>query len=268
MAKPKLNPPCPGWQRDLAGPNESTQEIPSLIWLTPSYLDTVYMELERNTLKIRGLVLWFSLGMALATIFYVIFQIWLFATTEMLAMSTILDMAGFALMDVSMCSFGVWATYAMYRADVSVPRDLPLRFNRLRRKVYVYGFHSVWWNPFTRWYVTTASYDWDDLRAEKWKARAATAGGAPIIREGVSIAVVKPGTNDVITRFDFSTTAANTTNLWAYVCSYMQNGIEGLDPDHAEPRDANDVAPYNLALRLAPKVEWPADMDRESRTAP
>ncbi|MBN3840457.1 hypothetical protein G3N61_13885 [Burkholderia sp. Ac-20349] len=156
----------------------------------------------------------------------------------------------------------------MYRADVSVPRDLPLRFNRLRRKVYVYGFHSVWWNPFTRWYVTTASYDWDDLRAEKWKARAATAGGAPIIREGVSIAVVKPGTNDVITRFDFSTTAANTTNLWAYVCSYMQNGIEGLDPDHAEPRDANDVAPYNLALRLAPKVEWPADMDRESRTAP
>ncbi len=138
----------------------------------------------------------------------------------------------------------------------------------MRRKVYVYDFHSVWWNPFTRWYVTTASYDWDDLRAERWKVRRATAGGAPIIKEGVSIAVVKPGTNDVITRFALSSTAANTTNLWAYVCSYMQNGIEGLDPDHAEPRDPNDVAPYNLALRLAPKVEWPADMDHESRTAP
>ncbi|MBN3824850.1 hypothetical protein G3O00_14660 [Burkholderia sp. Ac-20384] len=152
--------------------------------------------------------------------------------------------------------------------DASPPRDLPLRFNRLRRKVYVYGFYSVWWNPFTRWHVTTASYDWDDLRAEKWKVRGATAGGALILKEGVSIAVVSPGTNNVITRFDFSTTAANTTNLWAYICSYMQNGIEGLDPDHAEPRDLNDVAPYNLALRLAPKVEWPADMDRESRTAP
>ncbi|MBN3858017.1 hypothetical protein G3N59_31990 [Paraburkholderia sp. Ac-20340] len=152
--------------------------------------------------------------------------------------------------------------------DVSPPRDLPLRFNRLRRKVYVYGFHSVWWNPFTRWYVTTASYDWDDLRAEKWKVRGATANGGLIIKEGVSIAVIKPGTNEVIERFDLSTRAANTTNVWAYVCHYMQHGRQGLDPGEAEPHDANDVPPYNLALRLAPRVEWPADMDAESRSAP
>ncbi|MBN3858023.1 hypothetical protein G3N59_32020 [Paraburkholderia sp. Ac-20340] len=152
--------------------------------------------------------------------------------------------------------------------DVSPPRDLPLRFNRLRRKVYVYGFHSVWWNPFTRWYVTTASYDWDDLRAEKWKVRAATANGGLIIKEGVSIAVVRPGTNEIIERFDLSTRAANTSNVWAYVCHYMQHGRQGLDPNEAEPHDANDVPPYNLALRLAPRVEWPADMDAESRSAP
>ncbi|MBN3858019.1 hypothetical protein G3N59_32000 [Paraburkholderia sp. Ac-20340] len=148
------------------------------------------------------------------------------------------------------------------------PRDLPLRFNRLRRKVYVYGFHSVWWNPFTRWYVTTTSYDWDDLRAEKWKVRAATANGGLIIKEGVSIAVVRPGTNEVIERFDLSTRAANTSNVWAYVCHYMQHGRQGLDPGEVEPHDANDVPPYNLALRLAPRVEWPADMDAESRSAP
>ncbi|WP_370680234.1 hypothetical protein [Comamonas sp. GB3 AK4-5] len=35
------------------------------------------------------------------------------------------------------------------------------------------------------------------------------------------------------------------------------------------PRDwTNDIPAYNLARRLAPKVQWPADMDRESRTAP
>ncbi|MCG7327357.1 DUF6708 domain-containing protein, partial [Achromobacter sp. ACRQX] len=79
---------------------------------------------------------------------------------------------------------------------------------------------------------------------------------------------VEPGTNKVVTRFHLNTDAANTSNFWAYVCAYMQNGIEGLDPDRAEPRDANDVAPYNLALRLAPRVQWPADMDLESRTAP
>ncbi|PTX07960.1 hypothetical protein DBL07_04530 [Achromobacter mucicolens] len=162
----------------------------------------------------------------------------------------------------------VWTVCVIYRAEVSPPRDLPLRFNRLRRKVYVYGFHSVWWNPFERGYVTTASYDWDDLRAEKWKVRGATAGGGLIIKEGVSIAVVKPGTNNVVARFQLNTDAANTSNFWAYVCAYMQHGIKGLDPDRAEPRDANDVAPYNIALRLAPRVQWPTDMDLESRTAP
>jgi len=177
-------------------------------------------------------------------------------------------MAGIFLMLASSISIGLWTAFVIYRADVSPPRDLPLRFNRLRRKVYVYDFHSVWWNPFERAYVTTASYDWDDLRAEKWKVRGATPGGGLIIKEGVSIAVVEPGTNKVVTRFHLNTDAANTSNFWAYVCSYMQNGIEGLDPDHAEPRDANDVAPYNIALRLAPRVQWPADMDLESRTAP
>ena len=73
---------------------------------------------------------------------------------------------------------------------------------------------------------------------------------------------------DVVARFQLNTDAANTSNFWAYVCAYMQNGIKGLDPDRAEPRDANDVAPYNIALRLAPRVQWPADMDLESRTAP
>ncbi|WP_230946269.1 DUF6708 domain-containing protein [Burkholderia cepacia] len=268
MAKPKLNVPCKGWQRDLPGPDEPIAESPSLLWLAPTHLDTIYMELERNTSTARGLGLLCSLVMALTTIFCVVFKAWLFATYNLFATSTILEIAGFVLTDISLCLFGAWITYVMYRADVCPPRDLPLRFNRVRRKVYVYGFHLVWWNPFTRGYVTTASYDWDDLRAEKWKVRGATAGGAPIIKEGVSIAVVKPGTNEVIARFDFSTMATNTTNLWAYVCSYMQHGTERLDPDHAEPRDPNDVAPYNLALRLAPKVEWPAEMDYESRTAP
>ncbi|WP_230943370.1 DUF6708 domain-containing protein [Burkholderia cepacia] len=268
MATPALNPPCTGWKRDLPGPNEPVDENPSLMWLTPMHLDTVYLEIARNTTALRGLVLCFAGAMALVTVSLAMFAVWSFTTPQFSHAGSLAEDVGFFLLFVAFISFSAWLTYVLYRMDASPPRDLPLRFNRLRRRVYVYGFRSVWWNPFTRWHVTTESYDWNDLRAEQWKVRSASAGGAPILKEGVSVAVVKPGTNEVITRFDFSTTAANTTNLWAYVCSYMQNGIEGLDPDHAEPRDPNDVAPYNLALRLAPKVEWPADMDRESRTAP
>ncbi|MFJ3462607.1 DUF6708 domain-containing protein [Achromobacter spanius] len=238
-----------------------------LIWLAPTHMDETYVEFARNTSSIRGVIIYFSLLMAWIGLKYVVFSAPHFYASAM-AFSSTGEIVGIVFLDIMTLSVCAYAAYIFYRADVAPPRDLPLRFNRLRRKAYVYGFHSVWWNPFERGYVTTASYDWDDLRAEKWKVRGATPGGSLIIKEGVSIAVVEPGTNNVVTRFHLNTDAANTSNFWAYVCAYMQNGIQGLDPDQAEPRDANDVAPYNIALRLAPKVQWPADMDRESRTAP
>ncbi|MEN5158323.1 DUF6708 domain-containing protein [Achromobacter spanius] len=267
MAKPQLNLPCVGWQRDLPGPNDPLDEPPMLIWQAPTHMDGTYVEFARNTSSIRGVIFYFSLVMAWLGLKYVIFSAAHFYATAV-AFSSIGEIVGIVFLDVITLALCAYAACIFYRADVSPPRDLPLRFNRLRRKVYVYGFHSVWWNPFERAYVTTASYDWDDLRAEKWKVRGATPGGGLIIKEGVSIAVVEPGTNNVVTRFHLNTDAANTSNFWAYVCAYMQNGINGLDPDRAEPRDANDVAPYNIALRLAPRVQWPADMDLESRTAP
>ncbi|WP_425286197.1 DUF6708 domain-containing protein [Achromobacter kerstersii] len=163
--------------------------------------------------------------------------------------------------------FLTWFSFHMYRLDVSPPRDLPIRFNRARRRIYVYGFHMVWWNPFTRWYVTTASYPWDDVRAEVWEQWGATSGGGLMIKWGVSIAIVKPGTNDVIERFHLSTYNHDLDNVWAYVCTYMQQGPQALPPCDIEPRDANDVPAYNLALRWAPRVEWPEEMDLESRSS-
>ncbi|MBB2998966.1 DUF6708 domain-containing protein [Paraburkholderia tropica] len=264
MAAPKLNPPCKGWQQDLPGPNEPLTEAPMLLWFAPTHLDATYMELPRNALNVRGVMIGAAGLMGITTVAYIALNLWGFAISTYTAR----DLFVAVILGICVTAIGGWITCFTYRADVAPPRDLPVRFNRLRRKAYVYGFHSVWWNPFTRWYVTTASYDWDDLRAEKWKVRAATANGGLIIKEGVSIAVVRPGTNDVIERFDLSTRAANTSNAWAYVCHYMQHGKQGLDPSEAEPYDANDVPPYNIALRLAPKVEWPAEMDAESRSAP
>ncbi|WP_343663633.1 DUF6708 domain-containing protein [Paraburkholderia tropica] len=264
MVQPKLSPPCKGWQQDLPGPNEPLAEAPVLLWLAPTHLDGTYLELPRGTLNVRGGMIAFAGLMGLITLAYIAFNVW---SVTMDTYSTE-DLVIFTLVSIAVTSFSLWSTCVFYRLDVSPPRDLPLRFNRLRRKVYVYGFHSVWWNPFTRWYVTTASYDWDDLRAEKWKVRSATTNGGLIIKEGVSIAVVRPGTNEVIERFDLSTRAANTSNVWAYVCHYMQHGKEGLDPCEADPHDANDVPPYNIALRLAPKVQWPAEMNAESSSAP
>ncbi|CAB3729448.1 DUF6708 domain-containing protein [Achromobacter kerstersii] len=258
MARSKLNPPCAGWQRDLPGPNDPTEVAATLREDAPNHVDEIYMELSRRSSNIRGLLLLF---VPLCAYFL--------ARRPLILLSRGGVELSFDSIVTELLFFGILSTtaYLAYRFDVSPPRDLPIRFNRARRRIYVYGFHMVWWNPFTRWYVTTASYPWDDVRAEVWEQWGATSGGGLMIKWGVSIAIVKPNTNDVIERFHLSTYNHDLDNVWAYVCTYMQQGPQALPPCNIEPRNANDVPAYNLALRWAPRVEWPKAMDWESRSS-
>ncbi|WP_343214313.1 DUF6708 domain-containing protein [Dyella sp. ASV21] len=172
----------------------------------------------------------------------------------------------FFFFDISFIALIVWFALFAFRVDISPPRDEPLRFNRARQKIYAYNFKYRWWNPFERWRVVPVAYDWSQVRAEAWKQRGATAQGGVIIKWGVMLSIVAPGTNKVIDRFHLSTMGADE-HAWAYVCTYMQQGPSALPPP-GEPQDPNTVPWYNLALRLAPNVKWPEAMDIESRTAP
>ena len=161
--------------------------------------------------------------------------------------------------------FGVWSVLFFWRFDVAPPRDQPLRFNRARQRIYAYNFNYRWWNPFERWRVEPVAYDWSQVRAERWLKRGATGNGV-VIKGGVVLSIVKPGTNQVIDRFPLTTMGADE-HAWAYICTYMQQGPDAL-PSPDPPKDHNDVLWCNIALLLAPKVKWPADMDLESRTEP
>ncbi|WP_309262599.1 DUF6708 domain-containing protein [Lysobacter arvi] len=152
------------------------------------------------------------------------------------------------------------------RQDISCPLDEPIRFNRLRRKVYVYRFHYRWGRPFNSalWYVKPEVYDWDDLRAEVYQIYVPTVA----YNSGVNIAVVKPGTNQVIDRFFFGHGLV-PANYWKMAIAFMQSGPDALPKFDRPPRDWNNEDPgINLARRFAPKVKWPEAMDVESRTAP
>ncbi|HCN44838.1 MAG TPA: hypothetical protein DIT18_03585 [Pseudomonas sp.] len=138
---------------------------------------------------------------------------------------------------------------------------MPIRFNRIRQRLYAYNFKYSLWNPFERCRVLPVAYDWSQVRAERWSVGAGTT-----FRRGVELSIVKPGTNEVIDRFPLTAGGADEY-AWAYVCTYMQQGPDALPPPD-EPWDHNDVLWCNVAMLLAPKVEWPADMDLESRTAP
>ncbi len=160
---------------------------------------------------------------------------------------------------------GVWSFLFCIKFEVAPPRDMPLRFNRRRQRIYAYNFNYRWWNPFERWRVEPVAYDWSQVRAERWLKRGATGNGV-VIKGGVVLSIVKPGTNEVIDRFPLTTMGADE-HAWAYICTYMQQGPDALPPPDP-PKDHNDVLWCNVALLLAPKVKWPADMDLESRTAP
>ena len=256
LTAPNLNPPCSGWQEDLPLPNAPPSAIASLDNNGPNHLGDYYLELPRASFRARGIMLWMGLIMLLWLVTLTIGPFSFIHSTK----SSIL------LIGIVSTLVSFWISLLAIRLDLSVPRDLPLRFNRSRQRIYAYNFNYRWWNPFERLRVIPVAYDWSQVRAERWKKRGATAQGALIIKWGVVLSIVEPGTNKVIDRFPLSTMGADEF-AWAYICTYMQQGPSALPPP-GPPRDHNNVPWYNLALRLAPKVKWPADMDRESRTAP
>lgn len=252
---PKLNPPCPGWQEDLTDPNTIPSVIASLGGKSPNHVCATYLELSRSPLHARGLLLLFTISASACLIL-------LGPIPIPKAEADTIENIFILIIDLLL----VWMVWFGVRVDTALPRDLPLRFNRTRQRIYAYNFHYRWWNPFGRWYVAPVSYDWFQVRAERWMQRGTTAQGALMIKWGVMLSIVEPGTNNVIDRFPLSTMDADEF-AWAYICTYMQQGPAALPPPDP-PQDHNAVPSYNIALRLAPKVEWPADMDLESKTAP
>ena len=162
-----------------------------------------------------------------------------------------------------------WSGANALRTDLTLPLDEPIRFNRLRRKVYVYRFHHDGFRPFsrTRWGIRPAVYNWDDLHAETCSVYGPMGTGGLI--ENVTLTVLKPGTREVLDRFHFAHGMQEGEMYWAMAQLFMQQGPQALPTFPHPPRDwNNEPATFNLARRFAPKVQWPYEMDLESRSAP
>ncbi|WP_243771537.1 DUF6708 domain-containing protein [Burkholderia sp. D-99] len=251
---PKLNPFISGWQADLPEPKDVPIEAPSLDGYAPNHLDDVYLELPRSYLRLRGVLVVIGL-----------IDIPLLSWSAAGFFENIGDVSN-VVVGGAISSIFIWCVLVMLRADVSPPRDLPIRFNRLRRKMYVYEINAVWWNPFIRWPIRAVAYDWDVVRAEAWQKQGAINGGHTM-KWGVVLSVVKAGTNEVIDRFQLGAKGDGEA-AWAYICTYMQEGSGALPPSDYPSRDDDNDRTLNIAYLLAPKVKWPAEMDIESRTAP
>ena len=262
---PLLNKPAEGWKHDLPGPNQlpTMTPYPPVLSNPPNYVDDIYLELARSTFSMRGAAAWGATILALLSFCAPV--IWLvFVVVEG-------RLPPFAINIVGPIAFIIplWGAIYYWRMDTEAPRDEPIRFNRLRRKVYVYRFFHDGAKPFSRtaWGVRPVAYDWDDLHAEACSLYGPMGTGGFI--ETVTLAVLKPGTHEVIDRFMFAHGILRGEMYWAMAQLFMQQGPDALPNFPYVPRDWNneDVS-FNLARRLAPKVVWPAEMDLESRTAP
>lgn len=256
MTKPRLSPPCSGWNADLPKPDVVQCLATDLHIGRINHLDDTYLELPRPGVK-KGILLWFGLLAGFSPVYVGSYVI---SGWQYLSISNILAFAALML------PVSIWALFLFMKMEFSLPIEEPIRFNRARQRIYAYNCRYRWWNPFERWHIVPVVHDWSQVRAECWNKRAVTAQGALIMKWGVVLSIVEPGTNNVIDRFPLSTMGADEF-AWAYVCTYMQQGPMGLPPP-GPPRNHNDVPWYNVALLLAPKVKWPAGMDLESRTRP
>ena len=262
---PLLDKPAPGWKRDLPGPNESPsiEPYPAVLSNPPNHVDNVYFELARSTMRIRGVgVLCAALMLAIMSALAIfLITVHISSPTPSSLLSKIMELVPIGI--------GVWMGTYFWRMDVEAPRDEPIRFNRARRKVYVYRFHRDGLRPFSRsaWGVRVEVYNWDDLRAEACSVYGPMGSGGLI--ETVTLAVVKPGTHHVIDRFHFAHEIQQGEMYWAMAQLFMQQGPQALPTFPRPPRDwNNEDVTFNLARRLAPKVRWPTEIDLESRTAP
>ena len=258
--EPLLNEPAPGWKRDLSSPNERPLVLPVSSWLPtpPNHMDDAYLELSRHTLRVPGV------GMLIGGLFLA-----LVLTFLSLTVFSGLPPVELAPVLLLLILTALWAGIYMIRMDVEPPCDEPIRFNRLRRKVYVYRFHHDWLRPFSRkaWGVRPAEYNWDDLHAEACSVYGPMGTGGLI--ENITLTVLKPGTHEVLDRFIFAHDIDHGEQYWAMAQLFMQQGPQALPTFPHPPRDwNNEPANFNLARRFAPKVQWPDEMDLESRTAP
>lgn len=256
MPSPLLNPPCTGWKEDLPHPTIPPTIEASLGRQSANHQDPIYLEIPRALGAAREILIIFTLPIVV------------FAALQPSLIISSFKHRDFSLLFIDLLLFAceIWTSIFFLRISISPPRDEPLRFNRARRKIYAYNFKYCWWKPLGSWKVETVCYDWSQVRAERWSQTGVLPSGGVIYKSGVMLSIVAPGTNNVIDRFRLSTMGADQ-HAWAYICTYMQQGPSALPPP-GEPKDHNDVLWCEFALRLAPRVVWPAEMDLESRTAP
>ena len=261
---PYLNNPAPGWKYDLPAPGDTPEMGLTLLGTEHpiNHLDALYLEIPRNTLWIRGVLAWIGLAGVLAVgIGIWIIRSFIFGAPDIpAAMMFFLYLTKAGL---------IWMCVVLIRLDLFLPRDEPIRFNRARRKVYIYHFRYNWRRPLskTEWRVEVSVHDWDDLWLEACEVYGSLEYGGTM--QGVQLSIQRDRTSDKRYNEIFTHSIRTGEAYWAMIRLFMQQGQHALPKLKNPPRPEEDEEHFfNIFWDCAPKVNWPEDVDIESRSAP
>ncbi|QLK63551.1 hypothetical protein GE278_22450 (plasmid) [Enterobacteriaceae bacterium Kacie_13] len=248
-SEPKLNPPISCWREDMPENHEPQLVPPQLHWLTT--LNDTFLEIPRYSTEVSwvGVLAW-AILVFIISIGTGISGFVIQAGHEGYGMIVI--GLGWAFIFFAMMSFGL----KMYFVQ---PRDQPLRLNRKRQKIYIYEYKRRFF-PWLKWPVTIRSYNWADVHGEICYPGARLDMGHQLFGS-----VCEPGTHNVIARFLIAKDSRERSSreqlcqIWSYLCVYMQHDKVVAEPD--SPGRPDDWRPRKAD-------QWPAEMERESTTAP
>lgn len=252
-----------GWKYNLSAPDAPSNSgiLRDILYPLSLRVSNKHIELSRSTFRFRGgWIIGGGIVLLFTTLLLLYIIISLFGPSPPSKEPTLAILVS--------CSFLYYIFIPYIRMDFSHPCDEPIRFNRHRRKVYFYQYRYDRLHPLGRknWGIKPVAYEWCDLTAEVYSIYAPMGYGGLV--EKVVIAVRRPGTDEIIDRLLLSDNIEEGKNYWEIAKLYMQKGPEALPEFVYAPTDWNSDESSNPFDRLAPKVQWPADMDLESRTAP
>lgn len=210
------------WYEDLPERDAPMDRAPEMVHGDINAIDRNYLEVSRASTLMRGP------GLLFGTIGAIIFFI-MFGFLFHLLFPIDRDLRFLIAMLPATIVMAVWLTYLLFKIDLMVPRDRPIRLNRISRKVYVYEY-AFSNNPFKKWALTIKEFDWNTLRAEIHRY-AGFNGKVYVQRFGVWLVSCKPGTHEVVDRFELKGNIPTTEelyNIWAYCRHYMELGPDGL----------------------------------------
>lgn len=307
--KSRMTPQHRHWYEDLPGRDVPMDRVPQMVHGDVNSMGDVFLEVSRASTLMRGAGVMAAFIVLFGGVVGLIVYVFLFFPMEY-SFNYFFPFIVVSILLV--CS--PWVFYYFLSLDCAISKDRPIRFNRSRNKVYVYE-HSHKINPFISWPVTLKEFDWNTLHAEIHR-QAGSNGKVYIQRFAVWLVSVKPGTDEVVDRFELkgnSPTREELYNIWAYCRQYMEQGPAGLpsypprrqgitfrrsffeymrflDPTQEGREERQQMNAFEwvinvivfvtafwlliplgvchyIAMRFAPDVNWPPEIDAESRSA-